>query len=599
MNIQELRRLLDNREILVRDVLDDVYGRIDAVEAKVKAFITVTRDEAYRLAEQAQESIVANRMSVLSGIPVAVKDNMCTKGILTTCASKILHNFIPPYESTVTAKLKGQLYVLVGKTNLDEFAMGSSTENSGFHTSRNPWNLEYVPGGSSGGSAAAVAAGECIAAIGSDTGGSIRQPASLCGVVGLKPTYGRVSRFGLVAFASSLDQIGPITRDVSDAAAMLTVIAGHDPLDSTSVPVDTPDYADALGKEINGLRIGIPKEFFIEGIDKDVAEAVNNAIKQLESLGATPVEVSLPHTGYATAAYYILATSEASSNLARYDGVKYGFREQGRDLIDMYMNTRAKGFGPEVKRRIMLGTYALSSGYYDAYYKKAQQVRTLIKNDFDNAFKEADVIITPTSPSPAFKVGEKAQDPLQMYLSDIFTISVNLAGVPGISIPCGFTKENLPVGLQIIGKHFDEETFAEDGICLRAKHRMAPKEALAMKGGADTSSIMKKYEVIIGLEVHAQLLTETKMFCRCSTKFGSEPNTQTCPVCIGMPGVLPVMNRKAVEYAILTGIAMNCRIAPYSRFARKNYFYPDLPKNYQISQYELPLCDKRFCRNCR
>ena len=458
MNIQELRRLLDNREILVRDVLDDVYGRIDAVEAKVKAFITVTRDEAYRLAEQAQESIVANRMSVLSGIPVAVKDNMCTKGILTTCASKILHNFIPPYESTVTTKLKGQLYVLVGKTNLDEFAMGSSTENSGFHTSRNPWNLEYVPGGSSGGSAAAVAAGECIAAIGSDTGGSIRQPASLCGVVGLKPTYGRVSRFGLVAFASSLDQIGPITRDVSDAAAMLTVIAGHDPLDSTSVPVDTPDYADALGKEINGLRIGIPKEFFIEGIDKDVAEAVNNAIKQLESLGATPVEVSLPHTGYATAAYYILATSEASSNLARYDGVKYGFREQGRDLIDMYMNTRAKGFGPEVKRRIMLGTYALSSGYYDAYYKKAQQVRTLIKNDFDNAFKEADVIITPTSPSPAFKVGEKAQDPLQMYLSDIFTISVNLAGVPGISIPCGFTKENLPVGLQIIGKHFDEET---------------------------------------------------------------------------------------------------------------------------------------------
>ncbi|MGO9376978.1 MAG: Asp-tRNA(Asn)/Glu-tRNA(Gln) amidotransferase subunit GatA [Dissulfurispiraceae bacterium] len=458
MNIQELRRLLDNREILVRDVLDDVYGRIDAVEAKVKAFITVTRDEAYRLAEQAQESIVANRMSVLSGIPVAVKDNMCTKGILTTCASKILHNFIPPYESTVTAKLKGQLYVLVGKTNLDEFAMGSSTENSGFHTSRNPWNLEYVPGGSSGGSAAAVAAGECIAAIGSDTGGSIRQPASLCGVVGLKPTYGRVSRYGLVAFASSLDQIGPITRDVSDAAAILTVIAGHDPLDSTSVPVYTPDYADALGKEINGLRIGIPKEFFIEGIDKDVAEAVNNAIKQLESLGATPVEVSLPNTGYATAAYYILATSEASSNLARYDGVKYGFREQGRDLIDMYMNTRAKGFGPEVKRRIMLGTYALSSGYYDAYYKKAQQVRTLIKNDFDNAFKEADVIITPTSPSPAFKVGEKAQDPLQMYLSDIFTISVNLAGVPGISIPCGFTKENLPVGLQIIGKHFDEET---------------------------------------------------------------------------------------------------------------------------------------------
>ena len=458
MNIRELRRLLDNREVSVRDVLDDVYGRIDAVEDKVKAFITVTRDEAYRMAEQAQESIVSNRTSLLSGIPIAVKDNMCTKGILTTCASKILHNFIPPYESTVTSKLKEQSYVLVGKTNLDEFAMGSSTENSGFHTSRNPWKLECVPGGSSGGSAASVAAGECIAAIGSDTGGSIRQPAALCGVVGLKPTYGRVSRYGLVAFASSLDQIGPITRNVSDAAAMLAVIAGHDPLDSTSVSYDTPDYAAALGKEIKGLRIGIPKEFFIEGIDKDVEEAVHTAIKKIESLGATAVEVSLPHTGYATAAYYILATSEASSNLGRYDGVKYGLRESGKDLIDMYMKTRAKGFGPEVKRRIMLGTYALSSGYYDAYYKKAQQVRTLIKNDFDNAFKEADVIVTPTSPTPAFKVGEKATDPLQMYLSDIFTISVNLAGVPGISIPCGFTKGNLPVGLQIIGKHFDEET---------------------------------------------------------------------------------------------------------------------------------------------
>ena len=458
MNIQELRLLLDNREVSVKDVLDDVYRRIEAVEDKVKAFITVTPDEAYKLAEQAQESIISNRMSLLSGIPVAVKDNMCTKGILTTCASKILHNFIPPYESTVTATLKKQSYVLVGKTNLDEFAMGSSTENSGYHTSRNPWNLECVPGGSSGGSAAAVAAGECIAAIGSDTGGSIRQPASLCGVVGLKPTYGRVSRYGLVAFASSLDQIGPITKDVSDAAAMLTVIAGHDPLDSTSAPVDTPDYANSLGKDIRGLRIGIPKEFFIEGIDKDVAEAVHCAIQKIESLGATAVEVSLPHTGYATAAYYILATSEASSNLARYDGVKYGFRAPGKDLIDMYMNTRAKGFGPEVKRRIMLGTYALSSGYYDAYYKKAQQVRTLIKNDFEDAFKKADVIVTPTSPSPAFKVGEKAEDPLQMYLSDIFTISVNLAGVPGISIPCGFSKGNLPIGLQIIGKHFDEET---------------------------------------------------------------------------------------------------------------------------------------------
>ncbi len=458
MTILELRRLLDNRDVTAREVLDDVYRRIAAVEDTVKAFITITKDEACQMAKEAQDAIISNRMSLLTGIPVAVKDNMCTKGILTTCASRILNNFVPPYESTVTGKLKDQKYCLVGKTNLDEFAMGSSTENSGFHTSRNPWNPLCVPGGSSGGSAAAVAAGECIAAIGSDTGGSIRQPASLCGVVGLKPTYGRVSRYGLVAFASSLDQIGPITKNVSDAAAMLTVIAGHDPLDSTSAPVATPDYAGALGKDIKGLRIGIPKEFFIKGIDKDVQEAVNVAIRKIETLGGTAIEVSLPHTAYAIATYYILATSEASSNLGRYDGVKYGFRESGKDLIEMYMNTRAKGFGSEVKRRIMLGTYALSSGYYDAYYKKAQQVRTLIRRDFDNAFKEVDVIVTPTSPTPAFKIGEKATDPLQMYLSDIFTISVNLAGAPGISVPCGFTKDNLPVGLQIIGKYFDEET---------------------------------------------------------------------------------------------------------------------------------------------
>jgi aspartyl-tRNA(Asn)/glutamyl-tRNA(Gln) amidotransferase subunit A len=458
MSLLELRRLLDNREISVKDILDDVYARIDDIEGRIRAFISITRDQAYRMADDAQAAIIANRSFLLTGIPIAVKDNMCTRGILTTCASKILYNFIPPYESTVTGRLEDQKYCLVGKTNLDEFAMGSSTENSGFHTSRNPWNTECVPGGSSGGSTAAVAAGECIAALGSDTGGSIRQPASLCGVVGLKPTYGRVSRYGLVAFASSLDQIGPITKNVSDAAAMLTAIAGHDPLDSTSAPVDTADYAMALGKDIKGIRIGIPKEFFIEGIDKEVEETVKAAIGKIESLGATVIEVSLPHTAYAIAAYYILATSEASSNLARYDGVKYGFRETGKDLIDMYMNTRAKGFGPEVKRRIMLGTYALSSGYYDAYYKKAQQVRTLIKRDFDNAFNKVDVIVTPTSPTPAFRIGEKATDPLQMYLSDIFTISVNLAGVPGISVPCGFTKENLPVGLQIIGKHFDEET---------------------------------------------------------------------------------------------------------------------------------------------
>jgi aspartyl-tRNA(Asn)/glutamyl-tRNA(Gln) amidotransferase subunit A len=453
--------MLERREISARDICGSVYKRIEAVEDRIRAYVTVTREKAMEMAEQADKEIVAGRKKSLSGIPIAVKDNMCTKGILTTCASKILSNFIPPYESTVTSRLLENGYVLSGKTNMDEFAMGSSTENSGFHTTRNPWDIERIPGGSSGGSAAAVAADECIAALGSDTGGSIRQPASFCGVVGLKPTYGRVSRYGLVAFASSLDQIGPITKNVTDSAILLNVISGRDTQDSTSAPVEAPDFTSVLGKEIRGLRIGIPGEYFIEGIDPEVEQAVRNAIRQLESLGAIPVEISLPHSGYAVAAYYILATSEASSNLARYDGVKYGIRAEGKDLMDMYMKSRAQGFGPEVKRRIMLGTYTLSSGYYDAYYRKAQQVRTLIKNDFENAFKNVDLIVTPTSPTAAFKTGEKTDDPLQMYLADIFTISVNLAGVPGISIPCGFTSGNLPVGLQLIGKHFDEATLLQ------------------------------------------------------------------------------------------------------------------------------------------
>lgn len=458
LGISELRKLLDGNEISVKDVVDSVYKRIDAVEDRVKAFVTLTKEKALDMASEAQKRIDSGRSTPLLGIPIAVKDNMCTKGIRTTCSSKILSNFIPPYESTVTSRLTEQGYVLIGKTNLDEFAMGSSTENSGFHTTRNPWDINRIPGGSSGGSTAAVAADECIAALGSDTGGSIRQPASLCGVVGLKPTYGRVSRYGLVAFASSLDQIGPLTKNVRDAATILNAIAGRDTLDSTSAPVDVPDFTSVLGQDIKGLRIGVPKEYFIEGMDTTVNVSVRSAVKQLESLGAIPVEVSLPHTDYAVATYYLIATSEASSNLARYDGVKYGFREKGKDLIDMYIMTRAHGFGAEVKRRIMLGTYALSSGYYDAYYKKAQQVRTLIKRDFEDAFNSVDVIATPTSPTPAFKIGEKADNPLQMYLSDIFTISVNLAGVPGVSIPCGFTPDNLPVGLQIIGRHFDEET---------------------------------------------------------------------------------------------------------------------------------------------
>lgn len=458
LDITKLQRLLDRKEVSVGEVVISVFTRIDSVEEHVKAFLSVTKKKAVETASESQKKIDGGSSFALTGIPIAVKDNMCTKGIRTTCSSKILSNFIPPYESTVTSKLSEQGYILIGKTNLDEFAMGSSTENSAFQTTRNPWDLQRIPGGSSGGSAAAVAADECIAALGSDTGGSIRQPAALCGVVGLKPTYGRVSRYGLVAFASSLDQIGPITKNVRDSAIIMNVIAGHDPLDSTSAEINVPDFTSSLGQDIKGLKIGIPKEYFIEGMDKEVEAAVKKAITQLESLGAIPVEVALPHTGYAVATYYILATSEASSNLARYDGVKYGFRAGGKDLLDMYMNTRAQGFGPEVKRRIMLGTYALSSGYYEAYYKKARQVRTLIKKDFDEAFKIVDAIVTPTSPTAAFRIGEKADDPLQMYLSDIFTISVNLAGVPGISIPCGFTRETLPIGLQLIGKHFDEET---------------------------------------------------------------------------------------------------------------------------------------------
>ncbi len=458
LGISEARKILDKKEVSARELLDSIYQRIESVEDKVKAYVTLPKEKAYEMADMSQKKISSGQSASLSGIPIAIKDNMCTKGIRTTCSSKILANFIPPYESTVTSRLSEQGYILIGKTNLDEFAMGSSTENSGFFTTKNPWDLERIPGGSSGGSAAAVAADECIAALGSDTGGSIRQPASLCGVVGLKPTYGRVSRYGLVAFASSLDQIGPITKDVKDSAILMNIISGKDPLDSTSAPLTVPDFTKVLGQEIKGLKIGIPKEYFIEGMDKEVEASVMDAIKKLESLGAIPVEISLPHTGYAVATYYVLATSEASSNLARYDGVKYGFRAEGKDLLEMYMNTRAQGFGSEVKRRIILGTYTLSSGYYDAYYKKAQQVRTLIKRDFEKAFKTVDAIVTPTSPTAAFKAGEKAGDPLQMYLSDIFTISVNLAGVPGISIPCGFTSNNLPIGLQIIGKHFDEET---------------------------------------------------------------------------------------------------------------------------------------------
>jgi len=459
LTLHELRDLIARKEVTAKDAVFSYTKRIGKLEHEIKSYITLTADATMSMIAEAEKAVDEGKLGPLTGVPFAIKDNMCIKGIKTTCASKILSNFVPPYESTVTGKLKDAGYVLLGKTNMDEFAMGSSTENSSYDTTKNPWALDRIPGGSSGGSAAAVAADLCAAALGSDTGGSIRQPAACCGVVGLKPTYGRVSRYGLVAFASSLDQIGPITKDVEDCALVMNVIGGHDPADSTSANVPMPDFTAKLKDGIKGLKVGIPKEYFVGGIDHEVYTSMMEAIDVLKGLGAEMVDVSLPHTDYAVATYYILATSEASSNLARYDGVKYGYRaSEPADLMDMYRRSRSEGFGPEVKRRIMLGTYALSSGYYDAYYKKAQQARTLIKRDFDEAFKAVDIIVTPTAPTPAFKIGEKTDDPLQMYLSDIYTISVNLAGIPGLSLPCGLTRERLPVGMQILGKHFDEET---------------------------------------------------------------------------------------------------------------------------------------------
>jgi len=450
----ELLKLLNEGSIKIEDVVFALKERINKIDYKINAYV--------------RKGKIINFSSVqegfLKGIPIAVKDNICTEDLITECCSRILEGFIPPYDATVIKKLKqngASIFPL--KTNMDEFAFGSSCENSCFGPSHNPWNQEYVCGGSSGGSAAAVAADEAIFALGTDTGGSIRQPASFCGVVGFKPTYGRVSRFGLIAFASSLDVIGPITKDVYDCALLLNIICGYDPYDSTSVNVEVKDFTKELLKDIKGIKIALPKEYFIEGLDKEVEEAIREAIKVLKKLGAEFREVSLPHTKYAVAVYYIIATAEASSNLARFDGVQYGLRVNPKNkkenaLLEMYKKTRGKGFGQEAKRRIILGTFALAHGYYEAYYLRAQKVRTLIKQDFDNVFKEFDCILTPTSPTPAFKIGEKIDDPLKMYLSDIFTISANLSGIPAISIPCGFTKKGLPIGLQLLAKPFGEDT---------------------------------------------------------------------------------------------------------------------------------------------
>jgi aspartyl-tRNA(Asn)/glutamyl-tRNA(Gln) amidotransferase subunit A len=468
LTISDLQKRLISREASAVETVQAMLARIKAVDDQVKAFLSYDEADALRQAT-AIDKLIAEGASVanhpLLGAPIAMKDVLAVKGHPLNCASKILGNFVSPYDATVTAKLRAAGAIVFGRLNMDEFAMGSSTENSAFFTTRNPWDTSRIPGGSSGGSAAAVAADECAAALGSDTGGSIRQPAALCGCVGLKPTYGRVSRYGLVAFASSLDQIGPFTKNVRDAALLLRAISGHDASDSTSVPEPVPDYAATLDGNIRGLKIGLPKEYFISGLDPEVEQAVNAAVKKLEELGAEVIEISLPHTEYAAATYYIIAPAEASANLARFDGIRYGARVNGADPIELYSKTRGQGFGPEVKRRIILGTYVLSSGYYDAFYLRAQKVRTLIRNDFIKAFEKVDAIVTPTTPTPAFKIGEKSDDPMQMYLSDVFTISCNLSGMCGISLPCGFSQPStlnsqpaLPIGLQLLGKPFGEST---------------------------------------------------------------------------------------------------------------------------------------------
>jgi len=463
LTIHQLHDLLVKKKVTSREATEALYRRIREIDRKVKAYLLLTEEEALRQADHVDRRIAkGEEIGDLAGVPIGLKDILCTKGIQTTCGSRILEGYTPFYDGTVIRKLKERNAVFLGKLNMDEFAMGSSTENSGFQATHNPWDLYRIPGGSSGGSAAAVAADECIGALGTDTGGSIRQPAACCGVVGMKPTYGRVSRYGLVAFASSLDQIGPITKDVEDCAILMNAISGYDPCDSTSVNAEMPDYKQSLKRDVKGIRIGIPEEYFLEGMDPEVERSITDAIDSFRRWGAEIQKISLPHTEYSVAVYYIIATAEASSNLARYDGVKYGLRSKGyRDLMEMYTQTRAKGFGKEVKRRIILGTYVLSAGYYEAYYRKASQVRTLIRKDFEEAFEKVDVIVAPTAPTPAFRMGEKTGDPLQMYLSDIHTIPVNMAGIPAISIPCGFNHEGLPIGLQIMGKHFDETTLVK------------------------------------------------------------------------------------------------------------------------------------------
>jgi aspartyl-tRNA(Asn)/glutamyl-tRNA(Gln) amidotransferase subunit A len=481
--LKEAAAKVRGREISSRELTRALLDRIERLNPKINAYVTVLQEKAMADASARDEAQAkGEKLGPLHGVPVGLKDIFCTRGVTTTCGSRILHNFLPPYDAAVTERIAASGAVLLGKHNMDEFAMGSSTETSYFGPTCNPWAADRIPGGSSGGTAAAVAAGLCYAGVGTDTGGSIRQPASLCGVVGMKPTYGRVSRYGMIAFASSLDQAGPVARTVRDAATVLSVIAGHDRRDSTSVDLPVPDYAAATERPVKGMRVGLPQEYFErEGLDPEVRQAVEKALEALVSQGAQPVEISLPHTSCAVATYYIIAPAESSSNLARYDGVRYGYRAKGEGgLIEMMSRTRAEGFGAEVKRRVMIGTYALSAGYYEAYYGKAQKVRTLIRRDFQAAFSKVDAILTPTSPTPAFRLGEKTDDPLTMYLSDIFTIPCNLAGIPGISVPCGMSGAGLPIGAQLLSDHFREETMFT---AAAAVERALPHPAVAPLGG--------------------------------------------------------------------------------------------------------------------
>jgi aspartyl-tRNA(Asn)/glutamyl-tRNA(Gln) amidotransferase subunit A len=467
LTISQALKEMERGELSAVELTKSCLDRIDAIEKEITAFISIDKHGAVHQAENADKERKAGRAGKLCGIPLSIKDLLCTKELTTTCGSKMLENYVPPYDATVVKKIKDEGGVILGKTTMDEFAMGSTSESCAFGVPKNPWNKEYVAGGSSGGSAASVASCECAGSLGSDTGGSIRQPASLCGIVGMKPTYGRVSRYGLTAFASSLDQVGPLCRTVEDCALMMNVISGYDQMDSTSVKQAVPDFSSSLTVGLKGLKVGVPREYFTEGLDPEVEKIVLNSIEVLKNQGAEIVDISLPHTEYCVAVYYLIAPSEASSNLARYDGALYGYRDMEADtLLEMYKQTRSKGFGTEVKRRILIGTYALSSGYYDAYYKKASQVRTLILDDFKKAFQSCDVLISPVTPTPAWKMGENTEDPLAVYMSDILTISANLAGIPGMSVPGGFTKGGLPVGVQLQSTHFQEEKLLKTGFNL-------------------------------------------------------------------------------------------------------------------------------------